>query len=158
MYLSSCFDMKACAKRCCRRKMAEDDMCSSCFGGTKLILAWNVKSIHHLLMTSSKWSVGRSSPLWRQTVKITISDYVFKWPFAPTKDWIYPQFTRNWSLAKWCMQPGLINLDRPNRWIRFGSAEVRRLNRALVSPKQKRLLLCCLAFIGRIYIRDELGS
>ena len=34
--------------------------------------------------------MGRSSPLWGQT-------------FAPTKDWIYPQFTRKRSLAKWCI-------------------------------------------------------
>ena len=64
-----------------------------------------------LLMISSKWIVGRSSPLWGQTVKIRISNYVFKWPFTPTKDWIYPQFTRNWSLVKWC-------IDKRLCWVR----------------------------------------
>ena len=61
-----------------------------------------------LLMISSKWIVGRSSPLWGQTVKIRISNYVFKWPFAPKKDWIHPQFTGNWSLAKWCILNSLL--------------------------------------------------
>ena len=59
-----------------------------------------------LLMISSKWIVGRSSPLWGQTVKIRISNYVLKWPFTPTKDWIYPQLPRNWSSAKWCIVLG----------------------------------------------------
>ena len=40
-------------------------------------------------------TIQRASPLWGQTVKIRISNYVLKWPFAPTKAWIYPQLTWN---------------------------------------------------------------
>ena len=64
-------------------------------------------------MVSSKWIVGRSSPLWGQTVKIRISNYVLTWPLTPTKDWIYPQLTWNWSLAKWCIKKSKMATTTP---------------------------------------------